>query len=317
MTPLVSIIIPCYNAENWLAGTLESALAQTWPNTEIIVVNDGSRDASLEVARRFAGRNVRIIDQPNQGASAARNHGLRVAQGDFIQFLDADDLLAPGKIAAQVGALAAAPTDAIASGPWGTFNLDATQARFSQESVWSDMTPLDWLVCSWSGGGMFPPLVWLTPRRIIDAAGPWNEALSLDDDGEYFCRVLLQAAKIRFVPEAVSYYRHHAGPRLSASRGQQAARSSYLSGELKEHHVLAREDSPRMRRALALNCQRFAWEQLGDAPDLAALALARMRAHMPDLPPPDGPRCYQWTARVLGWTRARRLQLTVRKYLNR
>lgn len=316
MSPLVSIIIPCHNAERWLAGTLESALAQTWTAKEIIVINDGSSDNSLTIARSFASRGVRVADQPNQGASAARNHGLRLARGEFIQFLDADDLLAPDKIAHQVAALTAAPAGSVAAGPWGTFHLLPADARFHPEPVWADLAPLDWLVRSWSGGGMFPPLVWLTPRRVIDAAGPWNEALSLDDDGEYFCRVLLQSSAIRFVPGAISYYRTHDGPRLSASRGDRAARSSFLSGELKERHALAREDSPRMRHALALNCQRFAWEQLADAPALAALALARMQAHAPALPPPDGPRLYRWAARLLGWPRARRLQLVTRRLLH-
>lgn len=315
MRPLVSILIPCYNAARWLAATLESALAQTWPHTEIIVVDDGSSDNSLTIARSFASRGVRVADQPNQGASAARNHGLRAAQGEFIQFLDADDLLDPDKIAIQVAALTTAPAGSVAAGPWGTFNLRPADARFHQEPVWADLAPLDWLVRSWSGGGMFPPLVWLTPRRIIDAAGPWNEALSLDDDGEYFCRILLQAATIRFIPEAKSYYRMHDGPRLSASHGDRAARSSFLSIELKERHALAREDSPRMRHALALNYQRFAWEQIADAPDLAVLALARMQAHAPDLPPPDGPRLYRWASRVLGWSRARRLQLAALRTL--
>jgi len=315
VTPLVSILTPCYNAARWLAATLESALAQTWPHTEVIVVDDGSRDDSLALARSFESRGVRVIAQPNRGASAARNAALAAARGEFIQFLDADDLLAPEKIAAQVAALAAAPANAgaLASGPWGSFTGDPALARFQPEPVWADLAPLDWLVRSWSGGGMFPPLVWLTPRRIIDAAGSWNEALSLDDDGEYFSRVLLQASAIRFVPAAKSYYRTHDGPRLSASHGDRAARSSFLSIELKERHALAAEATPRMRRALALHWQRFAWEQMADAPALAAVALARMQELAPGLPPPDGPRLYRWAARVLGWRRARRLQLAAQR----
>ena len=72
-SPLVSVIIPCHNAARWLGATLDSALAQTWPHREIIVVNDGSRDESLAVAESFTNRGVTVIDQPNRGASAARN----------------------------------------------------------------------------------------------------------------------------------------------------------------------------------------------------------------------------------------------------
>ena len=90
--PLVSILIPCYNSEKWLAETLESALAQTWQNKEIIVVDDGSSDGSLSIAQKFSSSKVAVISQKNRGASSARNLALGKAQGDFIQYLDADDL---------------------------------------------------------------------------------------------------------------------------------------------------------------------------------------------------------------------------------
>ena len=100
--PFVSILIPCHNAAPWLATTLESALAQSWPHREIILVDDGSTDGSLALAQTFAGRGVRVFAQPNSGASAARNHAIRESHGDFLQFLDADDLISPGKLAAQL-----------------------------------------------------------------------------------------------------------------------------------------------------------------------------------------------------------------------
>src|SRR2546425_6261438 len=105
MQPLVSILIPAYNAEPWIADTIRSALAQTWPRKEIIVVDDGSRDQTLSIARQFASKNVSVVTQENQGASAARNRALALSQGKFIQWLDADDLIAPDKIAKQVEAL--------------------------------------------------------------------------------------------------------------------------------------------------------------------------------------------------------------------
>jgi glycosyltransferase involved in cell wall biosynthesis len=98
MPPLVSILVPAYNAARWIDATLASAAEQTWPRVETIVVDDGSRDETPARARAFAARHpgldLRIVSQPNAGASAARNHALRLARGDFIQFRDADDLLA-------------------------------------------------------------------------------------------------------------------------------------------------------------------------------------------------------------------------------
>ena len=105
MKPLVSILIPAYNSEQWIADTLQSALAQTWPRKEIIVVDDGSRDRTAEVARLFASNGVAVVSTANQGAAAARNHALSLSHGDYIQWLDADDLLAPAEQrAALVGA---------------------------------------------------------------------------------------------------------------------------------------------------------------------------------------------------------------------
>src|SRR5690349_12910162 len=99
---LVSILIPAFNAERWLGETIESALNQTWPSKEIIIVDDGSADDTLRVARSFASSTVKVISQENSGACAARNRALAEAQGDFVQWLDADDLLAPDKIARQL-----------------------------------------------------------------------------------------------------------------------------------------------------------------------------------------------------------------------
>jgi len=104
MTPLVSILIPAYNAERWIAETIRSALGQTWPNKEIIVVDDGSTDQTVRVAQQFASKSVSIVSQKNQGAAAARNKAFELCQGDYVQWLDADDLLSPDKIAYQMRA---------------------------------------------------------------------------------------------------------------------------------------------------------------------------------------------------------------------
>src|SRR5712672_266302 len=101
----VSILIPAYNAEEWIADTIRSAVAQTWPQKEIIVVDDGSTDQTLAVAQQFESDCVKVFTQKNQGAAAARNKAFSLSQGDYIQWLDADDLLAPDKIASQMETL--------------------------------------------------------------------------------------------------------------------------------------------------------------------------------------------------------------------
>lgn len=100
-TPLVSVIIPAYNSAKFAAKAVESVLAQTYQNYELIVIDDGSTDNTKEVLNRFAGR-VNYIFQENRGPSAARNMGIKVAQGEYICFLDADDTWLPMKLEVQL-----------------------------------------------------------------------------------------------------------------------------------------------------------------------------------------------------------------------
>src|SRR5262249_29686320 len=130
-TPLGSILIPAFNAEDWIADTIRSALAQTWPNKEIIIVDDGSRDRTLSVAREFAAKDVSVVTKPNEGAAATRNKALSLSQGDYIQWLDADDLLAPDKIERQLKALQASDNRrTLLSSPWAYFAYRPHRAKF-------------------------------------------------------------------------------------------------------------------------------------------------------------------------------------------
>ena len=206
--PLVSILIPAYNAEAWIAVTLRSALAQTWPRTEIIVVDDGSKDATLSIARQFESRGVRVIAQPNQGASAARNHAFSLSHGDYIQWLDADDLLAPDKIAKQMEyVMAGLSKRTLLSSPWGRFMYRHSRAQFKPTSLWCDLTPQEWLLRKMDQNIYMQTGSWLVSRELTEAAGPWDIRLLGDDDGEYFCRVLLASNGVRFVHGANVYYR--------------------------------------------------------------------------------------------------------------
>src|SRR5215469_12892220 len=120
--PLVSILIPAFNAEKWIAETIRSALAQTWPRKEIIVVDDGSTDRTLAVARQFASKDVAVLSRENHGAAATRNHAFSLSQGDYIQWLDADDLLSPDKVERQMGAVEETRSSwTLLSSSWGYF----------------------------------------------------------------------------------------------------------------------------------------------------------------------------------------------------
>src|SRR5262245_3615788 len=125
---LVSILIPCFNAARFVAKTIESALDQTHKNIEIIVVDDGSTDNSAEVVANYGS--VQLLRQKNAGVTCARNVALRRSRGDFIQYLDADDLISPDKIERQLACLVGRNEDCVATAEWGRFYTDPRETRF-------------------------------------------------------------------------------------------------------------------------------------------------------------------------------------------
>ena len=191
MNPLVSILIPAFNAQEWIADTLKSAIGQTWPRKEIIVVDDGSRDQTLAIARGLGSKEVSVVTQANQGAAATRNRAYSICQGDYIQWLDADDLLAPDKIARQ---MEAADRDAgrrmLLSSAWGYLMYRVHRADFVPTPLWCDLSPVEWLLRKLGQNLHMQTATWLVSRELTEAAGPWNTQLLGDDDGEYFYGVL-------------------------------------------------------------------------------------------------------------------------------
>jgi glycosyltransferase involved in cell wall biosynthesis len=309
MPKLVSILIPCYNAEPWLAGTLESALAQTWPDREIIVVNDGSKDGSLEVARRFSSRGVIVIDQPNQGQSAAFNRAIAVARGEYYEFLDADDLLAPDKIERQMALLGDGSDEVMICGAWSRFHTDPGAAPFSPEPIWQDhLAPVDWLVCSWSGGGMMHGAAWLVPAALVRREGGWNAELSLINDFEFFTRLMLKTKEVRFCAAARSYYRSNLPNSLSNDTTPRGWRSAYTALNFGTSRLLAAEDSPRTRQACAAVFRNFYFQSYPDVPDLGAKVKVRIAQLGHALGKPRGGPALKAVALVLGWRLAKRLQ---------
>ncbi|MEO6873551.1 MAG: glycosyltransferase family A protein [Opitutaceae bacterium] len=309
MTPLVSILIPAYNAGPWLGDSIGSALAQTHPRCEIIVVDDGSTDQTLAIARAFEARGVRVVTQANAGAAAARNRALTIAQGDYLQYLDADDLLSPGKIAAQLAVLAIRAPDTLATCRWGRFEVDPGRARFVDDAVFRDFLPVEYLLLHTRDARMIHPAAWLVPRAVSETAGPWNERLSLNDDGEYFARAVLASPGIAFCadPAALSYYRSGMGGSLSQRRSAQALASLELSVELIAAQVTKAEDSARTRRALADYWQRAVYELYpGDSAASARAAQHVQALGGSSLRPSMGAR-QRLLSRLIGWRLVRRL----------
>ena len=256
----VSIIIPLYNSEAYIAQTIDSCLAQTHDNIEIIVIENGSTDQGYQVVKSIDDKRLSVFQITTPNAAAARNYGFQKATGTYVMFLDADDVLVPNKIELQIAALSAKPEGWIACCAWAKFKTNTKEAVISPQKVWNIQNPIDWCLQSWMGEGMMIPGCWLIPKPIIDKAGLWDERLSLHDDGEFMCRVLLASKGNVFVENTVVYYRQLASSLSRQNQSYRAAKSALNVCESYRKSLLPLYDGPKVRQALAYNYRRFMYE---------------------------------------------------------
>jgi glycosyltransferase involved in cell wall biosynthesis len=244
--PQVSVIIPLYNAASFIVETLHSVIASQGVSLEIIVVDDGSLDDGPDRVQKLKHPLVTLLqNKGNKGASAARNVGIAHATGQFILFLDGDDLIAPDKIQKQLQRLVNT-SNAICFGDTRYFFHDeedpyTRKSEPNQQFYFDSNQPIDFILNLYGlngNAGMIPIHAWLCPVDSIRNAGPWNESLSVDDDGEYFCRVMLQTHSILYAPEAIGYYRKFRHRKsLSKDKNRKGMESLIRAAELKHMHI--------------------------------------------------------------------------------
>lgn len=224
MTELVSVIIPCFNAERWIQEAIDSSLNQTYSNTEVIVIDDGSTDNSLKIIQSYGDRIVFDSDN-NQGGNVARNKGLAFAKGTYIQFLDADDYILPQKIERQVYSAKQTGADVI-YGDWrhkrhlpdGSAVLEDVQISGEQSDILESLLS-DWWVS---------PACLLFKRSIIDKVGGWDEAMQAGQDRDFLLSVVMHGAKVVYQPGCYSVYRRYGNITVSTK-----SKERYLSNHLK------------------------------------------------------------------------------------
>lgn len=311
MTDLVSILIPAYNAERWIGDCIESAVRQTYQRREIIVVDDGSEDRTFEIAARYHP-GVQVERQEHRGACAARNNALSHSRGDYIQWLDADDLLAHDKIEKQM--LDAEPgrtSEILLSCPWGEFIACPERTRFTPSALWEDLDPVEWLYRKISENVWMAPETWLVSRNLTEQAGLWNEELARDQDGEYFSRVLGGATGVRFIPEARVYKRVRIAGSISAATtvSDKKRDSTFVSLQSYLKTLLAEEDSDRTRSACLNLLDRWALYFYPEREDL----LRRLQSMAHDiggqLPPPRLRGKYRFLQLFFGWRAAKKAKI--------
>jgi glycosyltransferase involved in cell wall biosynthesis len=310
MKPLVSILIPAYNAQDWIAESLGSAISQTWPRKEIIVVDDGSTDRTAEVARRFASKEIKVVSTANQGLSGAVNHAYRLSQGDYIQELDSDDFLSPDKIERQLAALRESDSKRILlSSPWAYFYYRKRYARFVRNSLWQDLSPVEWLSRMMRENLHMQNATWLVSRELAEAAGPWDERLAYDQDGEYFARVVAASEGTRFVPEGRIYYRVSGPNRISyIGTSDKKKNSLLLSMMLHIQYLRSLEDSERVRTVCVAYLQTWYPVFYPSRPEIAEVLQELAREFQGHLEVPRLRKKYAWMEPVFGLKAARTAQ---------
>lgn len=301
--PLVSIVIPCRDAARWIAETVGSALGQPGVAVEVVVVDDGSTDGSAEVVERFGDPRVNVIRQHPHGASRARNVGTRATRGEYVQYLDADDVLQPGALAARVAALESKGAD-VAYSDWVRYEVTPAGDFRDGETVARQLGPrpeIDLFTDAW-----WPPGALLYRRRIVDAIGAWREDLPVIQDARFLLDAALCGARFVHVQEVGLRYRVH-GPGSLSRRDPRAFLADCLRNaqdveagwagdgglDAERRGALLRVYAHVSRSAASLDRRLF---------DEAVGALLRLD---PGYRPP-GSRLLRTAASVLGYHRAER-----------
>jgi glycosyltransferase involved in cell wall biosynthesis len=241
LKPLVSIIIPTYNRAHIIGETLDSVLVQTYPNWECIVVDDGSTDETCVLLGEYLNKDIRFkyLVKPadiKKGASSSRNLGLKIAKGEYIQFLDSDDILAKNKIEMQLELLEKESHFTLSTCKWGKFNsisdeLDFLKNKSDYKTYENGKEYFDLIGVH---GGFYPSHCFLIPKSLISKVGFWNESLTINDDGEFFFRILSNAHKIVFSDKTYVLYRNNSLDNLSLLNSESKAISLLNSWKIIE-----------------------------------------------------------------------------------
>lgn len=241
MNPLISIIIPSYNRENLISETLDSILAQTYTNWECIIIDDRSTDGTNAIIEGYSNSDNRFVTvskplELKQGASVSKNLGLLMARGEYIQFLDSDDILSWNKLERQIDILKNEDEKAISVCITSNFKeiyddviLDNQRKDYRNFDNSEDYFELIGKI-----GGYYAPESFLISKQLINFSGYWNENLTLNDDGEFFFRIIYNSNKIVFISDTFVRHRKNTGDNLSILNSFQKATSLLNSWKIIE-----------------------------------------------------------------------------------
>ncbi|SHL54095.1 glycosyltransferase family 2 protein [Flavobacterium xanthum] len=241
MNPLISIIIPSYNREKLISETLDSVLEQTYSNWECIIIDDRSTDGTNVILKEYSNRDNRFITiakplEFKQGASVSKNLGLQIARGEYIQFLDSDDILAKNKLAKQIDSLKNENEKVISVCITSTFKQinDDIILDYDRKDYRNFNNSESYFDIIGEMGGYYAPESFLISRALVNFSGYWNENLTLNDDGEFFFRIIYNSSKIIFNKDTFVRHREKTSNNLSMLNSFQKATSLLNSWKIIE-----------------------------------------------------------------------------------
>lgn len=314
MPPLVSILIPCYNAERWVAQAIESAICQTWAEKEIVVVDDGSTDGSLEVIRRFRDH-IRWESGTNRGGNVARNRLLELANGKWLQYLDADDYLLPDKVARQVEFLAAHPETDVVFGP---VEMEHSSGLATKRTPLPIPEPRDpWvLLARWYLPQTGSPL-WR--RSALTDVGGWKPDQPCCQEHELYLRLLMAGKRFVYCSTFGAVYRQW-GEHTVCKRDKPEVHRRRLEIEQRMEEFLRERNELTRERLWAINQARFEMARLvwQYDPVVAQEIIRTIKRSQPGFMPGGdaAPVRYQVMYRLFGFENAEKLAVMKRLVFN-
>lgn len=249
--PLVSILIPLFNAENYIEDTIAKALKQTYPNIELIIVDDHSTDNSFQLAQKYNSKNVRIYKNPKKGGNSARNYAFEKCNGEYIKFMDADDYCTDDLIEQQMKRI-------LEDGDNNTFVFSPVKMLYPDgylflppREIDRDYTPgIELLIDIWRGKGWNCPHCHLMHRDLFIKSGGWNEAIIKNQDGEFFARVAAKASKALSVNNVFAIWRQ-TGNGVSTKMSLNAQASMLKTYDIISHLIINYKDNDDIRHSCA------------------------------------------------------------------
>lgn len=249
--PLVSILIPLYNAEQYIEETITKALQQTYSNIELVIVDDHSTDNSLKIAQKYISEKVHVYSNPKKGGNPARNYAFEKCNGEYIKFMDADDYCTNEMIEKQMDRM-------LKDGDENTLVFSPVKMLYPDghfflppREIDKDYIPgIELLIDIWRGKGWNCPHCHLMHRNLFIKSGGWDETITKNQDGEFFARIANKANKALCVPDEYAIWRQ-TGIGVSTKKTIKAHASMIRSYEIISKLILNYNDGMEYRKICA------------------------------------------------------------------